>query len=428
MIEALNVDQQNYERTFTPRKKVRLFEEIDNHKKILATQFSHLNGPAIVGTLVDLGYRVESLPHPDRQSVELGLKYANNEVCYPATIVVGDIIKALQSGKHDLSDITVGSFATGGQCRASCYTALIKRAMISAGYEDIPIIAITTNKKLHEQPGFQPDNWQLIRSFVMSLVYTDAISDMYYATACREINSGEALALANQYIEPLYHGTLTLKKASILKKLKEIVAKFNAIKTIDGDLPRVGIVGEVYVKYNDFSNNNINNWLMDQGLEVVVPSMLEFFSSWFVSASEHVKANIKRPDFTWLLTRFLEPYTQAFLNKASKVMQDFRYYRPHHSIRNVAEKAEEIITLNHQYGEGWLIAGEIGTLMEDGVSNVLCLQPFGCIANQVVAKGVSKRLFQTYPDLNMLFLDMDHGISEVNLFNRLHFFVNRATR
>ena len=191
-------------------------------------------------------------------------------------------------------------------------------------------------------------------------------------------------------------------------------------------MPKVGIVGEIYVKYNAFSNNYVNNWLMKQDLEVVVPSLLEFFSSWFVGANVQIKSNLKRRDGSWLLTRILEPYSQVFINKAADVLKNFRYYRPHHSIRKVAEKANKILSLTHQYGEGWLIAGEIGTLMEDGVNNVLCLQPFGCIANQVVAKGVSKRIFQTYPELNMLFLDMDHGISEVNFFNRLHFFVDRA--
>jgi predicted nucleotide-binding protein (sugar kinase/HSP70/actin superfamily) len=375
---------------------------------------------------VDLGYRVEALPHPDRQSVELGLKYANNEVCYPATIVVGDIIKALQSGKHDLADIAVGSFATGGQCRASCYTALIKRAMISAGYEDIPIIALTTNRSLHQQPGFKPSTRKFIYKMMMSLIYTDAVSDMYYATACREVNRGETLALTNHYLELIQAGKVPLNKRSILEILNEIIQKFNAIHTHDRELPKVGIVGEIYVKYNSFSNNYVNDWLMDQGMEVVVPSLLEFFSMWFVGASVQLETNMKRPSLTWLLTRFLEPYSDSFLNKAAGVLEKFRYYRPHHSIRKVAEKAKKILTLNHQYGEGWLIAGEIGTLMEDGVSNVLCLQPFGCIANQVIAKGVSKRLFQTYPDLNLLFLDMDHGISEVNFFNRLHFFINRA--
>jgi predicted CoA-substrate-specific enzyme activase len=426
MIEALqgNSHQQNVE--IKPRKEIALFKEGDRHKKILAVNFSHFNDPTIAGPILDLDYNLEALPPPDRESVELGLKYSNNEVCYPCIILVGDIIKALQSGRYDLDDIAVGMFITGGQCRASCYTSLFKRALISAGYENVPIIALTTNKKLHEQPGFDLNIRQYIYKAVVTAVYADAIADMYYAIACREVHKGEALALANQFHEPLYDNTLELTQENILKELEVIVAAFNAIETEDRPMPKVGIVGEIYVKYNDFSNNHVVQWLIDQGNEVVVPSLLEFFLGWFVTASVQLKTNIKRPNFLWLLARILEPYTNSFLKKAHTVLHDFRYYRSHHSIREIAENAAEVISLNHQYGEGWLIAGETITMVKNGITNVLCLQPFGCIANQVVAKGVSKRMKESFPELNLLFLDLDAGVSEVNFFNRLFFFVERA--
>ncbi len=426
MIEALqgNGHHQNVE--IKPRKEVALYDVGDRSKKILAVNFSHFNDPTIAGPILDLGYNLESLPPPDRESVELGLKYSNNEVCYPCIVLVGDIIKALQSGRYDLDDIAVGMFITGGQCRASCYTSLFKRALISAGYEQVPIVALTTNKKLHEQPGFDLNIRQYIYKAVVTAVYADAIADMYYSTACREVHKGEALALANKYHKPLYDNTLKLTQENILKELEKIVAAFNAIETVDRPMPKVGIVGEIYVKYNDFSNNHVVQWLIDQGNEVVVPSLLEFFLGWFVTAGVQLKTNIKRPNILWLLARILEPYTDSFLQKAHAVLHDFRYYHPHRSIREIALNAAEVVSLNHQYGEGWLIAGETTTMVKAGIPNVLCLQPFGCIANQVVAKGVSKRMKETHPDLNLLFLDLDAGVSEVNFFNRLFFFVERA--
>jgi predicted nucleotide-binding protein (sugar kinase/HSP70/actin superfamily) len=154
--------------------------------------------------------------------------------------------------------------------------------------------------------------------------------------------------------------------------------------------------------------------------------MLEFFSGWFVSAKAHVESNLRKLDIRWLLALLLEKYVRAFLDDVSAVMGGFRYYRPHHTIHDIAQKAQEIVALTHQYGEQWLIAGEIGEFVKDGVQNVLCLQPFGCIANQVVAKGVAKRLKEKYSRLNLLFLDLDAGVSEVNYFNRLHFFINHA--
>ncbi|MCJ7566195.1 MAG: hypothetical protein MUO58_01475, partial [Anaerolineales bacterium] len=190
--------------------------------------------------------------------------------------------------------------------------------------------------------------------------------------------------------------------------------------------PKVGIVGEIYVKYNSFSNNHVAQWLMDEGHEVIIPSLLEFFLGWFVSAGVHIKSNIKRQNFVWMLARILEPYTNAFLAKSGEVLNQFRYHRAHHPIREIGANAKKIVSLAHQYGEGWLIAGEIGTMIGDGINNVLCLQPFGCIANQVTAKGVAKRMSEKFHDLNLLFLDLDAGVSEVNFFNRMHFFIERA--
>ncbi len=426
MIEALQGNSHHQNVEIKPRKEVALFEKGDRKKKILAVNFSHFNDPTIAGPILDLDYNLESLPPPDRESVELGLKYSNNEVCYPCIVLVGDIIKALQSGRYELDEIAVGMFITGGQCRASCYTSLFKRALISAGYEKVPIIALTTNKKLHEQPGFDLNIRQYIYKAVVTAVYADAIADMYYATACREVQKGEALALANKFHEPLYDNTLELTQENILQELEKIVAAFNAIESVDRAMPKIGIVGEIYVKYNDFSNNHVVQWLIDQGNEVVVPSLLEFFLGWFVTAGVQLETNIKRPNFLWLLARILEPYTDSFLKKAHAVLHDFHYYRPHHSIREIAENAAKVVSLNHQYGEGWLIAGETTTMVKDGITNVLCLQPFGCIANQVVAKGVSKRMKETHTELNLLFLDLDAGVSEVNFFNRLFFFVERA--
>ena len=188
----------------------------------------------------------------------------------------------------------------------------------------------------------------------------------------------------------------------------------------------MGIVGEIFVKYNPFSMNNIADWLMDQEIEVVIPPFADFFLYSIISRSEHVKANIKKPSISRLLVEWIDSYLQGFLNDVDDVMKGFRFYQPIHSIHSIADQAQKILSLTHKYGEGWLIAGEIGTLVNEGVLDVLCLQPFGCIANHVVAKGVGTRLKEKYPQLNLLYLDLDAGVSEVNLFNRLHFFINHA--
>ncbi len=427
LIERLNQDQASKPARFS-RKQVRPFNGSDRQKTILVPHFSHFCTPPIVGSLINMGYDIQVLPPPDRESVEIGLKYTQNEVCYPAIIVVGDLIKGLQSGKYDLADVAVGYFQTGGQCRASCILSLVKRALVAAGLEDVPAAAVSTSKRLQEQSNFELDFKKYIYKGVMATVYSDAISKMYYATAAREVNKGSAIAMADRLLAPLGDGSLSLDRKSILQGLEKAVSSFNGIATIDKACPRVGIVGEIYLKFNSFSNQRVVQWLMDQEIEVFTPSLLEFFAGWILVPTVQIKANMRRHDISWLLVKLLESSVQSFLDETENVLGKFGYHRPRHSIHQIAEKAAEILALTHQYGESWLIAGETSELVDDGIENVLCLQPFGCIANQVVARGVSNRLKEKYPQLNLLFLDVDQGTSKVNFFNRMHFFIDHARK
>ncbi|MEW5871104.1 MAG: acyl-CoA dehydratase activase-related protein [Chloroflexota bacterium] len=425
LIETLKAHQ-NPERVFTPRKSVRLYLPEDRHKKVLAPYFSQFCAPTVSGPLIDLGYPVETLPPPDRESVEIGLKYTQNEICYPGIIVIGDLIKALQSGQYDPEQVAVGAWQTGGQCRASSILSLLKRALIAAGFEHVPVVALTTNRNLHEQPGFDLNLKDYISRALMACIYSDSISAMYYASVVREEVRGQAQALAGQLLEPLAQGKLILKRDAVLERLEGAVEAFNGIATRSREYPRVGIVGEIYAKFNDFVNNRVAQWLIDQEVEVVVPPLLEFFSGWFVAANVRVRENLVGRDLSWLLANVLDHYVSGVLEDVEAVRSKFKHYRPGHNIHDIARRASQALKLTHQYGEGWLIAGEIGELVRQGTQNVLCLQPFGCIANQVIAKGVEKRIKALYPNLNLLFLDLDAGVSEVNYFNRMYFFVDRA--
>jgi predicted CoA-substrate-specific enzyme activase len=408
------------------RRHLKLFEASDRYKTVLVPNFSQFCAPIIAGPLLQMGYNVETLPPPDQESVQLGLKYAQNEICYPGLVVIGDLIKALQSGKYDLADVAVGSWQTGGQCRATSVLSMLRAAMIQAGFKDVPIVALTPDRNLHDQPGYDLSLRKYLPKALLACVYMDAISSMYYATAIREVNRGQAEALGDELAEPLLRGATSLERQAVMLGLEEAVTRFNAIPTREHSYPKVGIVGEIWVKYNAFANNHVARWLMEQGVEVIVPDFLTYFLGWFVSADVRVQEKLKRRDFAWLLYRLLEGPTQRILDQAERIKAGFKYHMPGHTIREIAHAAEGSVALTHAYGESWLIAGEIGTLVENGVSNVLCLQPFGCIANQVVARGVAKRIKQRHPGLNLLFLDLDAGVSEVNYFNRMHFFVSQA--
>jgi predicted nucleotide-binding protein (sugar kinase/HSP70/actin superfamily) len=304
---------------------------------------------------------------------------------------------------------------------------MIKKALIASGYENVPVVTLSTNLQLlNDQPGFKFDLKEYMYKAIIGMMFTDALSDMYYSSVVREVDQGAARLVADRYLNAFMDGHIPLEKAALLETLDQSVTDFNNLRLKDQDYPKVGIVGEIYVKYNEFSNNFVAQWLMEQDIEVVMPTFVEFFAGGIVSTDIGVQTYLKRPNPLWLISLLGKRLIRNFLDKFDSVMQRYRLYHPHHDIHDIARRAKEILSLNHQYGESWLIAGEIAAFARDGINNVLCLQPFGCIANHVIAKGVQKRMKALYPQLNLLFLDADAGVSEVNFFNRLHFFINQA--
>ncbi|MBI3151592.1 MAG: 2-hydroxyacyl-CoA dehydratase [Chloroflexi bacterium] len=412
---------------YKARKTTRIYQREDRNRILIVPDFSPFCSPPIVRPFMDAGYDIVWLPPADRASVDVGLKYTNNEICYPGIITVGDLVKALQSGNYDLSKTAIGFSQTGGQCRASSYVGLIKKALIAAGFGSVPVVALSTNlRALNEQPGFEFNATAFMYKAIISMAFTDALSDMYYSTVIRETVKGETQRVADRYLNEFMEGKIPTEKKALLRALENAVADFNAIDVNEKHYPKTGIVGEIYVKYNAFSNNHAAQWLMDQGVEVVMPAFLEFFAGGIIHVDQKVKTNLARRDVLWLLSLLGKKILHGYLNDVHDVLKKYRRFHHHTRIEDIAKNAQEILSLNHQYGEGWLLAGEVATFVKDGIPNVLCLQPFGCIANHVIAKGAEKKMKEMYPQLNLLFLDADAGISEVNFFNRMHFFVNHA--
>jgi predicted nucleotide-binding protein (sugar kinase/HSP70/actin superfamily) len=426
MFEAMQ-QSKPMERFYRARKKTKSYQKEDRSRTVIVPDFSSFCSPPIVRPLIDAGYDIVWLPPADRQSVDAGLKYANNEICYPGIITIGDLVKALQSGKYDLDRTAIGFSQTGGQCRATSYVGMIRKALIAAGFENVPVVTISTNMQtLNDQPGFQFNTKLYMYKALISMAFTDALSDMYYSTVVREKKKEEAKRIADRYISDFMAGRIPTEKKALLHALARAVEEFNAVEVDCREYPKVGIVGEIYVKFNAFSNNHAAEWLIDQGIEVVMPSFLEFFAGGVVHVNQKVKTNIARRDLLWLFAMLGKKLLHGYLDEVQDVMKKYRRFHRHPRIEDIARNAQEILSLNHQYGEGWLIAGEIASFMKSGVPNVLCLQPFGCIANHIVAKGAEKKIRELYPQLNLLFLDADAGVSEVNFFNRMHFFLNHT--
>lgn len=426
IIESIRMNQ-HQPLKMVERKKTAVFSKKDKQRRtILAPFISDFYSPLLPPIFALSGYKLETLPKPDKSSVEWGLKYCNNEICYPATIIVGDVIKALRSGKYNRDEVAIGITQTGGQCRASSYLSLIKKAMISNGFEDVPIVSLSTdNMNASEQPGFKINWLKTLPTTFFAMLFADSLSKMYYAVAPRAKVKQQANQLKELYIRKLQQ-LLNEQKGhrAIYALLAQAVEHFNQVETVNKDCPQIGIVGEIYVKYNSFGNQHSVEWLVDQGIEPVIPPMIEFFAQVFVNYDSNIDNHLLPKSYLSSLLFFFEKVAQRYINKTNQILSDFKYYQPFHNIRDIAKKAEQILNLANQFGEGWLIPAGIMTFAEYGINNVISFQPFGCIANHVVSKGVEKRMRDLNPKLNLLYLDFDDGAGEVNVLNRLHFMVS----
>ena len=403
-----------------------IYNEEHLDRKIIVPFFTPFISPLIPAVFHIAGYNLECLPISDETSGEYGLKYANNEVCYPATLIIGDIIKAFRSGKYDPAKSVVGITQTGGQCRASNYLPMLKKALVDAGYPNVPVISLTLGSGIkNEQPAFKI-NWSKILPVALrAVLYSDCINKFYHAALAREKEAGAAIILRNNYLTKGAHLIEEGKSSKILGLLSTAAKEFNDICE-NISLPRIGIVGEIYLKFNSFAHRNIVDWLAEQNIEVAPPVLTDFFTQTFVNRKAKVKAHLVKGNITDMAYKGLYRIVKAEINKVNKRCSEFRYFIPFNDIFHEAEKASKVITLNAQFGEGWLLPAEIISYIENGIESVISLQPFGCIANHIVSKGIEKRVKTLYPTINLLSLDFDSGVSDVNIKNRLLLFIDKV--
>ncbi len=397
----------------------------DRARTIIVPFFTPFISPIIPPTLEVIGYKVENLPVSDTASCEWGLKYANNEVCYPATLVVGDIVKAFKDGRYDPRTTAVAMTQTGGQCRASNYLSLIKRALVEAGYGNVPVISVAFGSGLENyQPGFKV-NWLKYMPIMATVVlYTDSIAKYYYAASARESVRGEAKKLKDKYLDLAKEPILQNSTKGLQDLLVRAAREFDAI-CVEREAPKVGIVGEIYLKFNPFAQKNVGDWLVDQGIEVVPPMMLDFFIQSFVNYEVNRASRIKKTPIPETVMRWIFNILMRYVEKFNAIgSENFRFFTPFGNIFEEAEEAKKVVTLSAQFGEGWLLPGEVMMMARHGVDHVISMQPFGCIANHIISKGVEKKIRSFYPGMHILSLDFDSGVSDVNIMNRLLLFLD----
>ena len=385
---------------------------------LLCPQMSPIHFDLIEPAIRSFGYKLEVLQNDNRSAIDVGLKYVNNDACYPSLIVIGQIMDALLSGKYDLDRTAVIMSQTGGGCRASNYIGFIRRALEKAGMPQIPVISVNANG-METNPGFSITPLLLTKA-LQAVVYGDVFMRVLYATRPYEKEAGSADALHEKWKERCVR-SLSKRNPAMMefaRNVKGIIRDFDNLPRRDIQKPRVGIVGEILVKFSPLANNHIVELLESEGAEAVMPDLMDFLLYCFYNSNfkaDHLGGKRSTARLCNLGISLLE----YFRRTARKELEASRHFTPQAKISNLAAMAQDFVSLGNQTGEGWFLTGEMLELIHSGVENIVCTQPFGCLPNHIVGKGVIKELRRQYPGANIIAVDYDPGASEVNQLNRI---------
>lgn len=431
LISALRVrEQKHYERKIVSSAyhRVEFTKEMRKDYTILCPQMSPIHFDLVGPALNSCGYHFEVLGETDNKgSVDVGLKYVNNDACYPSLIVVGQLMEALLSGKYDLNKTAVVISQTGGGCRATNYIGFIRRALEKAGMPQIPVLSLSASG-IESNEGFSYTLPMLTKA-IQGVVYGDVFMRVLYRTRPYEKETGSANALHEKWKKKCI-ASLTKKNPSMIefnRNVRGIIHDFDALPLLDIKKPRVGIVGEILVKFLPAANNHLVDLLEAEGAEAVMPDLLDFFLYCFYNSNFKAE-NLGCKSSTAKLCNAGIALLEYMRKAARKELLKSERFTPPAYIRDLAKYAEPIVSLGNQTGEGWFLTGEMLELIHSGVNNIVCTQPFGCLPNHVVGKGVIKELRHQYPKSNIIAVDYDPGASEVNQLNRIKLMLATAQK
>ena len=399
-------------------ERIPFTEEMKKEYTILIPQMAPIHFEFIEPVLQSEGYKAKLLRECTQKTIETGLKYVNNDACYPSIITTGQMIEALETGEYDLDKTALIMSQTGGGCRATNYIGFIRKALKDAGLEKIPVISFNV-VGMEKNPGFKL-TIPLIEKLVKGMVFADLLQKMLYRNRPYEKNKGETEKIFNEWMEKAKQITVRNKSKEFSKAIYHIVEDFEKIE-LDEKIqkPKVGIVGEILIKYHPFGNNYVANLLEKEGAEVILPDFLGFVK--FIASNKVISNQMLKNDnkkaaifkFAIKLIDLLEKDTRKALAKSKKG------YLPTSNIWHLAENVKSVLSTGNQTGEGWFLTAEMLEYMENGIPNIVCVQPFACLPNHVVGKGVIKTIRDMYPDANIVPVDYDPGASEANQTNRI---------
>ncbi len=365
------------------------------------------------------GYKVTILKSTGKAVIDTGLKYLHNDMCYPAICAVGQQLYALESGEFDLNKVALIQFQTGGGCRASNYIWLLRKALKNLNMENVPVISLSFSG-VEKSSGFKIKPMFLFKG-LMALVYGDMLMLLRNQVRPYEVNEGETVELVEKWNRELisqFGKNKGLVGKSLRKNMRDIVESFSKIERKNIKKTKVGIVGEIYVKYSPFGNNGLEDFLSSQDCEFMVPGVLPFFQTMFANAETDYELYGGSK-----LTKKLFKIAEKRVEKLEKIMldtlKDYPQFVAPSKFERVKELGEKVIGRGVKMGEGWLLPAEILELIESGYTNVVCAQPFGCLPNHIVGKGVIRTIKEMCPKANICPVDYDAGASKVNQENRI---------
>ena len=399
-----------------PIERPRFTEECKATHTILAPQMAPIHFELFQTALQKYGYRAVIPPMPGKKAIDTGLRYVNNDMCYPSIVVIGQLISALQEGLCDPDHTSIMLFQTCGACRATNYLSVLRQALRYAGFPQVPVFAVHGMKE--EMDAFRLDR-RMLTDAVKAAIYGDTLMNVRNRMMPYELSQGSTQALFRKWMDCAKAEIRSGSYFKFSRNIRAIVRDFDHLP-IDETLwkPKVGIVGEILVKYHPVANNHIEKVLMEEGAEVVMPDFVDFFlySAYDSIAKRKLLAG-KAKDA--LFGRMFIKVIEFFRRPMRKALRESRHFLPPHTIDQTAELAARHVSLGNMAGEGWFLTGEMVKLIDEGVPNVVCLQPFGCLPNHITGKGVMHELRTSYKGANITAIDCDAGSSEVNQLNRL---------
>ncbi|MDO4491362.1 MAG: acyl-CoA dehydratase activase-related protein [Lachnospiraceae bacterium] len=430
LIAALRArDKKKEKRSIIPSsiKKALYTKEMKGVYTILAPQMSPIHFNILQPAFNTSGYNLEILQNDSKQAVDVGLKYVNNDACYPSLMVVGQIMDALLSGKYDLNKTAVMCTQTGGGCRASNYIGFIRRALKKAGMSQVPVISVNLSG-LEENPGFKLDMQTALRA-VYAVIFGDILMKCVYRMRPYEKVKGTTNRIHEKWenicIEFVSSPKISFRRFNQL--CRTMIHDFDRIPVLDIKKPRVGIVGEILVKFLPAANNHLAELLEKEGAEAVCPDLIDFFMYSFYNANFKAK-HLGGSKKTALLCNAGIKAIDTLRSAANREFAKSKHFTPSANVKDLAEYASPIVSVGNQTGEGWFLTGEMMELIHAGVENIVCTQPFGCLPNHIVGKGVIKAIRKEYPKANIVAIDFDPGASEVNQLNRIKLMLSTANK